>query len=176
MKTYRIRLSEKITVIVNVKKPLLGKHPKVSSDLFYNATKFDSKEERVCFGLIYEKYQDYDALLEAMVLLGNSFMKYDFLFAEFPYIKEYDYSFVYKHYKEATFPSGSIFEVKNLIIDRRAEVYYLLNNSESGFGVASFEQLRKFPEIIEKYSRTISSNEIGVGFLSNQILGKKFRC
>ena len=129
MKTYCIGLSEKVTVVVNVRKPLFGKHPQVSSVLFYDGSQLCSRQETSFQGLVYDNYQDYDALLEAMVLLGKGFREYDFLFVEFPGIKEYDCSFVYKRYGEAAFPLGSIFEVKDLIIDRGGDVYYLLKNS-----------------------------------------------
>ena len=178
---YKIQLTGDITVSVDVKKTLLGNHPKVSSHLYYRGAALSvalplySKEDNVKYGLKYDQYNDYHAFLEAMMLLGSCFKMHRFIFDEFPYLKEYDCGTVSRHYTDSTVPLGSTFMIKDLIIDINAEVYYLLNNSIEGTVVATYEQLSRYPEIMNNFRRTISSDEVGIGFLSNNIIGKKFK-
>ena len=172
---YKIRLSGDIVVTLNVKKTVLGNHPKVSADLYYCGTKLYSKDESTKFGLSYDSYTDYHAFLDAMVLLGSCFREHDFVFNEFPYLKEYDCSYVERHYKTSHFPEGSTFMIMEQIIDRGGDVYYLLNNSEEGKVVISESQLMKHSEITNRFKRTIAADEVGIGFLSNNIIGKKFK-
>ncbi|MBR6631629.1 MAG: hypothetical protein IKK89_06770 [Alistipes sp.] len=178
---YKIQLSGDITVLIDVKKTFLGNHPKVSSYLYYRSTTLSapvplhSTENNIKYGLKYDQYNDYHAFLEAMILLGSCFKMHRFVFDEFPYLKEYDCGAVSRHYKDSTFPLGSTFMIKDLIIDINAEVYYLLTNSIEGTVVATHEQLSRYPEIMNNFRRTISSDEVGIGFLSNNIIGKKFK-
>lgn len=172
---YKIRLTGDIVVTLNVKKTVLGNHPKVSADLYYCGTKLHSKDETIKYGLSYDCYNDNCALLDAMVLLGSCFREHEFVFNEFPYLKEYDGSSLERHYKTSCFPQGSTFMIKEEIIDRYGEVYYLLNNSEEGDVVISEHQLMKHSEITSRFTRTIAADEVGIGFLSNNIIGKKFK-
>ncbi len=172
---YQIKLSMDVTVVVNVRKPLLGKHPLVSSELYYCGSKLYSRTERTFWGLSYDHYQDHDALLEAMVLLGGCFRTHEFVYDEFPCQKVREPEFLFNKYPSASFPAGSTFEVEEFVICRSGgDVYYILNNSVAGRMVASYEQLCKFPNIIKNYKRIISDNEICIGFLSSRIIGKRF--
>ena len=163
-------------VVVKTKKSLFGNRPLVSAELYYRYSKVHSYAEKKYEGISYDDFKDASAINLARVLLGETFSKFPFIYDDFPRKIEYDYNHkMLLPYPLSRFPVGSTFEVVDYIINKRAEVYYILNNSNEGMVLAESNLLLLFPIIENKYTRSLSYREKGLCNITSRIFGKRFK-
>ena len=161
---------------VSVRKPLFSKHPAVSVEVEYRGSILYSVKEKIYEGLLFEKFCNEDAIVISMATLGYVFSRFRFVYEDYPdHIEHGNSDELILPYKLSRFPIGSTFEVIKLYIDSSADIYYLLNNTEEGMVMGNARVLRLFPEINQKYSLPITWDDSGPGYLSNRLLGKKFK-
>lgn len=177
---FYIPLTSNVYVTGKVRKQRFGKHPIVSAELYYKGSKMRTYGEKTWEGTIYDGLDDQSIIGLAMLLLYECFSFYGFTYDDFPCRLEYGFDENYKKkvimpYEYSRFPIGSTFEVESLLIDKDAEVYYVLNNSVEGRVVASSNLMILFPQIMSKYQRRICDHETILGSFSNRIFNKKFR-
>ena len=155
---------------------MLSKHPAESVEVYYQDSLLYSDRERVLQGLLFENYDSEKAILAATCALERTLFRFPFTYEAFPNRIEYDrYDNMIKPYRPFLFPIGSVFEVKQFLINKRAEVFLVLENPEEGTVMASELVLLRFPEIKRKYCQTLAWDDEGLGSFSYRLIGKRFR-
>ena len=173
---YTVKFAKDFYATVSVRKPMLSKHPAVSVNVYYRNSLLHSEPEKVYQGLLYENYNTENAMLVAMCALERTLSRFPFTYEDLPYRLEYDRNDnMIKPYPYFLFPIGSVFEVKQFLINKRAEVFLVLENPEQGTVMTSDLVLLRFPEIKKKYSQTLKWDDGGLGQLSYRIIGKRFK-
>ena len=177
---FYVPLTSDVYVVGKARKQMFGKHPIVSAELYYKNSKMRTYGEKTWEGVIYDNLDDHSIVNLAMLLLHECFSYYGFTYDDFPFRLEYGYDENYKKkvilpYEYSRFPIGSIFEVESLLIDKTAQIYYVLNNSVEGRVIAPESIMVLFPEIMSKYERRVRDKETVLGFLSQRVFKKRFR-
>lgn len=176
---YQIDYQDWLYVRVSVSRSFLGNHPVRTVKAYYRKSLLYHSGEVVCRGLKYENFDERNALNSAWCAVGRLFDDYAFVYEDFPNHMEYDFNhnlilpFPFSH-----FPVNSIFEVEKLLIDKKARVFVVMNNSSEGRVISFADHLLCFPVIDEFYRLSLSRGDRGVGGvngLSNRIIGQRFR-
>ena len=161
---------------VSVRKPTFSKHPAISEYVYYKESLLYTREEKVYQGMEYDKMTNEDLIIVSMATLSHVFSRFRFIYEEYPGHLEIwdDYKPVFP-YKHSHFPIGSTFEVGELLIDKNAEIYYVLQNSVEGTVLGSESILKLFPELLRNYSIPLTRDDSGPGYLSKRLIGKRFK-